>query len=81
MFKNLNPSALGISGHQSEIIELVLSYGFDGMDLNVPDMATRAKLKGMPYARRLLDSAKIRIGSFPLPLALEADEDEYQKSP
>jgi sugar phosphate isomerase/epimerase len=80
MFKNLNSSALGISGHQSEIIELALSYGFDGMDLNVADFATRAKLKGMPYARRLLDSAKIRIGSFALPVALEAEEDEYQKS-
>lgn len=80
MFKNLNPSALGISGHQSEIIELVLSFGFDGMDLNVTDLATRAKLKGMPYARRLLDSAKVRIGSFPLPLDLETDEEEYQKS-
>ena len=33
MFKNLSPSALGISGHQSEIIELALTYGFAGMDL------------------------------------------------
>jgi len=37
------------------------------MDLNVTDFATRAKLKGMPYARRLIDSAKMRLGSFHLP--------------
>ena len=64
MFKNLNPSAIGVSGHQSELIELALTYGFAGMDLNVAEFATRVRLKGMPYARRLIDSAKIRIGTF-----------------
>ena len=55
MFKNLNPSFLGVTGHQSEIIELALTYGFAGMDLDVADFATRARLRGMPYARRLID--------------------------
>ena len=64
MFKNLSPTALGVSGHQSEIIELALTYGFAGMDLDVADFATRAKLRGMPYARRLIDSANIRLGTF-----------------
>jgi sugar phosphate isomerase/epimerase len=80
MFKNLSPSAIGISGHQSEIIELALTFGFEGMELNVADFATRVRLKGMPYARRLIDSAKIRIGSFPLPVAWDADDDEFQKA-
>jgi sugar phosphate isomerase/epimerase len=79
MFKNLCPSALGVSGHQSEIIELALTYGFGGMDLHVADFATRVKLKGMPYARRLIDSAKIRIGTFPLPVEWEAPDEEFQK--
>jgi sugar phosphate isomerase/epimerase len=79
MFKNLSPSALGITGHQSEIIELALSYGFGGMDLNVTDFATRARLKGMPYARRLIDSAKIRLGTFQLPVDWDADEETYQR--
>jgi sugar phosphate isomerase/epimerase len=79
MFKNLCPSALGISGHQSEIIELALTYGFGGMDLQVADFATRVKLKGMPYARRLIDSAKIRVGTFALPLGWDLEDDEYQQ--
>ncbi|NQU24240.1 MAG: hypothetical protein HQ567_23410, partial [Candidatus Nealsonbacteria bacterium] len=78
MFKNLNPSALGIAGHQSEIIELALTYRFGGMDLDVADFVARAKLHGMPYARRLIDSAKIRIGSFPLPLAWDTDEEVFR---
>ena len=79
MFKNLNPSALGVSGHQSELIELALTYGFAGMDLNVAEFATRVRLKGMPYARRLIDSTKIRIGTFSLPVDWEADDETFQK--
>jgi sugar phosphate isomerase/epimerase len=79
MFKNLNPSALGISGHQSEIIELALTYGFAGVDLNMAEFATRVRLKGMPYARRLIQSANIRVGTFPLPLEWDADDETFQK--
>jgi sugar phosphate isomerase/epimerase len=79
MFKNLSPSALGVSGHQSEIIELVLTYGFTGVDLNMVEFATRARLKGMAYARRLIDSAKIFVGTFPLPLEWDADDESFQK--
>jgi len=77
MFKNLSPSALGITGHESEIIELALTYGFRGMDLGVVDFATRVKLRGMPYARRLIDSAKIRLGAFRLPFDWDVDDDQF----
>jgi sugar phosphate isomerase/epimerase len=79
MFKNLNPLALGISGHQSEIIELALTYGFGGIDLNIADFATRVRLKGMPYARRLIQSANIRVGAFPLPLEWDTDDETFEK--
>jgi sugar phosphate isomerase/epimerase len=79
MFKNLNPSALGVSGHQSEIIELTLTYGFAGVDLNMAEFATRVRLKGMEYARRLIQSAGIRVGTFPLPLEWDADDETFQK--
>ena len=78
MFKNLNPLAIGVSGHQSEIIELALTYGFAGMDLNMAEFASRARLKGMPYAKRLIQSAKIRIGTFPLPFDWETDDEVFQ---
>jgi len=79
MFKNLSPKALGVSGHQSELIELALTYGFSGMDLAVVDFANRVKLRGMAYARRLIDSAKIRLGTFELPVQWEADDEEFRK--
>jgi sugar phosphate isomerase/epimerase len=78
MFKNLNPAAIGVSGHQSEIIELALTYGFAGIDLNMVEFAARVRLKGMPYAKRLIESAKVRVGTFSLPLELDADDDTFQ---
>lgn len=80
MFKNLNPAYLGLSLHQSEVIELALSYGFSGMDLNIVDFASRIRLKGLPYARRLIDSAKVNIGTFHLPIDWDTDDDVFQKS-
>lgn len=79
MFKNLSPTAIGITGHQSEIIELALTYGFSGMDLEVKDFATRARLKGMDYARRLIDSANIRLGTFQLPFDWDTDDEVFQQ--
>ena len=35
MFKNFCPSALGINGRQSELIELALTYAFRGMDVDM----------------------------------------------
>ena len=79
MFKNINPSFLGLSGHQSEVIELALTYGFSGMDLNIADFATRVRLKGLQYARRLIDSAKIRVGTFQLPIDWDTDDEIFHK--
>jgi sugar phosphate isomerase/epimerase len=79
VFKNLNPAALGVSGHQSEIIELVLTYGFRGMDVDIAELSARVKLHGAPYARRLIDSAGIRIGAFALPVDVDADEELFAK--
>ncbi len=79
MFKNLSPAALGISGHESEIIELALTYGFKGVDLEAAEFANRAKIRGMPYARRLIDSAKIRLGTFQLPFDWDTEDEVFKK--
>jgi sugar phosphate isomerase/epimerase len=79
MFKNLDPSALGVSGHQSEIIELALTYGFRGLDLNVVEFAGRIKAQGVRYALRLLQSAKLRLGTFALPIEWDVDDDTFRR--
>lgn len=81
MFKNLNASFLGVSGHESEMIELALTYGFKGMDLNFQDFHDRAEAKGLDYARRLIDSAlktgRIQLGTFDLPIQWDVDDEAF----
>lgn len=73
MFKNLSVEALGVSGRQSEIIELALSNGFRGIDLDLVDFAAQVAGHGLPYARRLLDSAKLNYGGAALPVRWTSD--------
>ncbi len=78
MFKNLDPHALGLSASQSETIELALSFGFRGISFNLVDFAGEVQSYGLPKARRLLDSAKLTLGLFALPLDFEADDARFR---
>src|SRR5580704_16438939 len=73
MFKNLNLAALGISGRQSEIIELTLSHGFKGLDLDLVEFGNQVKASGLAHARRLIDSARLKIGSVRFALDWDCD--------
>jgi len=68
MFKNLSVRALGVSGGGSEVIELALSFGFRSIDLNLVDFAEQVENHDLSHARRLLDSAKLKLGCFRLPV-------------
>lgn len=78
MFKNLSATGLGITGRQSELIELALTYKFKGLDVDIDDLVSRAESQGIARAGRYLESADIRIGGFNLPVRLDGSDDEYQ---
>jgi sugar phosphate isomerase/epimerase len=78
MFKNLDFAALNISGRQSELIELTLSFGFKGFDLDIVEFSRQVESSGLERSRRLLDSANIQPGTFPLPVDWDADEERFQ---
>lgn len=79
MFKNLSPRALALSGSQSELIELALSFGFRGLDLDLLEFADQVRTHGLPHARRLLDSAKLQIGGFLLPTRWQEDDATFRE--
>ena len=63
MYKNLNSWTLGISGRQSELIELALTYGFRGLDIDIHDMI-KVDEQGRGYvnilaADKLMQSPKL----------------------
>ena len=74
MFRNLSTVGLPLSGRPSELIELALSFGFDGMDIDILDMEKQAAAFGVENARRLMVSARLKSGLFHLPVRLDADE-------
>lgn len=78
MYRNLSTQALGFSAPQNEQIEMALSYGFRGMDLDLLDYAQQVEARGEKMARRLIDSAGIQMGCFRLPVDLEADDAKFK---
>lgn len=79
MFRNLSLGALGLSGQQdSELIESALSYGFKGVELDLPAFCERVQSHGLDHARRLFDSAKLKFGFAALPFSPAADDAAFQ---
>jgi sugar phosphate isomerase/epimerase len=78
MYKNLNPASLGVSGRQSELIELTLTYGFRGLDLDAAELIKRATLQGVEEATKYVRSGKVKIGGWTLPASLTANDAAFQ---
>ncbi len=78
MYKDLNIEYLGISGRQNELIELTLSYGFKGFNLDIEQFAQQVERDGLDSARRLIDSARLRLSTFKLPVDVDTNEPDYQ---
>jgi sugar phosphate isomerase/epimerase len=78
MFRNLSTFGLPLSGRPSELIELALSFGFDAMDIDLIDFQQQAETFGVPHARRLMVSARLKCGVFRLPVTLDADEATFK---
>jgi sugar phosphate isomerase/epimerase len=79
MFKCLSPAPLGIAAPVNDLIEPALSFGFKGLELDIAAFAESARQSGLAGARRLLDSAGLKLGYFALPFALEASDADYKK--
>jgi sugar phosphate isomerase/epimerase len=79
MFRNLSTVGLPLSGRPSELIEMALSFGFDSMDLDLIDFQQQAKVYGVEHARRLMVSARLNVGVFPLPVSLGGDDETFAK--
>ncbi len=77
MFKNLNPFSIGISGRQSELIELALTFGFRSLEVSMDDLLKKAQKQNAEHAVRFLTSAQLKLGTFELPIDWRGDEQAY----
>ncbi len=79
MYKNLNASILGVSGRQSELIELAMTYGFQGLDVDAVDLVKRTHRSDFERATRYLQSSKMKVSGFEVPLELDCDDVAFEK--
>ena len=68
MFKNLNPGMIGIHASLAEAMDMAVQYGFDGVDLNLPDVAELARETSVEEVRGLFARAGCRPGNWGLPI-------------
>ena len=79
MEKILNCNGLGVSGRQNEMIELALTHKFDAVEIDMTDLLGRHEALGKEFACQFLQSAKMKIGTFRLPVDLDADDATYNE--
>ena len=86
MIKNFSARSLGINGRQSELLELALTYAFEGFDIDMQDLYRRSGRTDIADATKYLTSAArayeqkgkpLDWGSFQLELDMDADEDSF----
>lgn len=80
MYKILNLKGLGVAGRQNELIELALTHGFKGVEIDMTDLVGRHDALGKEFACQFLQSANMDIGSFDLPIDFGGTDEEFVKS-
>lgn len=84
MYKNLSGDGLGVSCRQNELIELALTYGFKGIEVDIAEMASRAEKFTAEFAQRFVDSAKnswnLCVGTFKLPIKFNGSDADFEKA-
>lgn len=80
MYKILNSRGLGVAGKQNELIELALTHGFHGVEVDMVDLVGRHDTLGKEFACQFLQSADIDLGTFKLPIDLGGLDEKYQAS-
>lgn len=74
MYKNLSAPQIGVFGRHTDLIELALTYKFQGFDLALDEVLRRAESLGAERACVYLMSSGLQIGGWEWPFALDDDE-------
>lgn len=78
MYKDLGCGHLGVKANQRQAIEYAAAFGFDGVDVNVGEMARMSQAQ----RREMVDlakSKKLRWGTSGLPVQFRKDDETFEK--
>lgn len=77
MFKNLNPGMIGIRASLAETQEMAAQYGFDGVDLHLPDVAAMVRQESLEGVRGPFAISGRRPGNWGLPVAWHGTREKW----
>ena len=78
-YKILTSGGLGVGGRQNELIELALTHKYDGVEIDMNDLVGRHDTLGKEFACQFLQSARIDLGTFDLPIDFGATDADFAK--
>lgn len=79
MFRCLSPGALGVRANLIEGLQYAQIGGFQGLEVNIGEIAHLMDQHGRAYVKDLFLEAGIRPGGWGLPLNWRGSEEEFQK--
>ncbi len=79
MFRSLSPGAIGIRANTIEGLELAKAANYQGLDINIGEIAKMVEEKSADYVKKLFADAGMKMGAWGLPVNWRADEPEYKK--
>lgn len=77
MFKSLTAGALGVRGSIEELIGYAKRAGFQGVDVDIQEIASLVDARGAAQVKNLFADAGLRIGAWGLPINWRGDAAEY----
>lgn len=78
MFRNLSPGAIGIQASLTEGLELAKAADFQGLDVNIGEVAQLVEEKSTDYVKGLFNDSGIKMGGWGLPVNWRAEEEEFK---
>lgn len=79
MFRSLGPGAIGIRASLTEGLELAKAADFQGLDINMGEVAKLVEEKSADYVKGLFDDAGLKMGAWGLPVNWRGDEAELKE--
>ena len=78
MFRSLGPGAIGIQASLTEGLELAKAADFQGLDINIGEVAQLVEEKSADYVKGLFSDAGLQMGAWGLPMNWRAEEEEFK---
>lgn len=79
MFRSLSPGAIGIRANTIEGLELAKAADYQGLDINMGEVAKMVEENSADYVKKLFSDAGMKMGAWGLPVNWRGPEEEYKK--